>query len=120
MQDDESISVESPAENDVVEISNLYLASRADALPYLRQLHSDSEVLDWIRYVLFRSNRIKDLSPHIGYSSCSDRGPSGPSDDCRHLSVRQFTAMTGHQANKSHCLEAAARALRYRGHHGSD
>lgn len=53
MQDDESISVESPTENDVFEISNLYLASRADALPFLRQLHSDSEVLDWIRYVLF-------------------------------------------------------------------
>jgi len=54
MNDDDSTSVEAPTESDVVEISKLYLASRADALPFLRQVHTDSEVLDWIRYVLLR------------------------------------------------------------------
>ena len=36
------------------EISTLYLAARADALPYLRRVHSDAAVKDWIASVLLR------------------------------------------------------------------
>jgi GNAT superfamily N-acetyltransferase len=54
MHDDDSTSVEAPTESDVAEISKLYLASRAEAFSFLRQVHTDSEVLDWIRDVLLK------------------------------------------------------------------
>ncbi|HLZ64805.1 MAG TPA: GNAT family N-acetyltransferase [Aliidongia sp.] len=37
---------------DAAEIANLYLASRADALPYLRRVHGDEDVRVWIRTVM--------------------------------------------------------------------
>lgn len=37
---------------DGAEIAALYLASRAEALPYLRRVHSDAAVGDWITTVL--------------------------------------------------------------------
>ena len=37
---------------DAAEIAELYLASRADALPYLRKVHSDDETRAWVREVL--------------------------------------------------------------------
>ncbi len=54
MHDDDSIAIETPTESDVAEMSKLYLASRADTLAFLRQVHTDSEVLDWIRHVLLK------------------------------------------------------------------
>ena len=47
-------SIEPATESDAVEIANLYLLSRAEALPFLRRAHGDSEVLAWIRDVLLK------------------------------------------------------------------
>ena len=40
--------------HDAAEIADLYLASRADALPYLRRVHTDDQVRGWILNVLLR------------------------------------------------------------------
>jgi hypothetical protein len=52
MHDVEPLSVARASESDAVEIANLYLASRADALPFLYGVHTDTEVRDWIRNVV--------------------------------------------------------------------
>jgi len=38
--------------DDADEIAALYLAARADALPYIRRVHTDDEVHTWIRNVV--------------------------------------------------------------------
>ena len=43
-----AVTVEQASPRDAGEIAALYLASRAAALPYLRRVHSDDEVRDWI------------------------------------------------------------------------
>ena len=43
---------------DAGEIASLYLASRADALPYLPRLHTDDDVQGWIASVVLRQCRI--------------------------------------------------------------
>lgn len=40
------------------EIADLYLASRADALPYLPRLHSDAQVRAWIAGIVMRRCRV--------------------------------------------------------------
>ena len=40
--------------HDAAEIADLYLASRVDALPYLRRVHTDDQVRGWILNVLLR------------------------------------------------------------------
>jgi GNAT superfamily N-acetyltransferase len=47
-------SLERATDHDAAEIADLYLASRADALPFVRRVHTDAEVRDWIRNVLLR------------------------------------------------------------------
>ena len=37
---------------DASEIATLFLASRADALPYLRRVHSDESVHNWVRTIM--------------------------------------------------------------------
>jgi hypothetical protein len=54
MHDSECVLVESATESDAVEITALYLAARLEALPVVRPVHADSEVLDWIRNVLLK------------------------------------------------------------------
>ena len=46
-----AITIERASPRDAGEIAALYLASRAEALPYLRCVHSDDEVRDWITHV---------------------------------------------------------------------
>jgi ribosomal protein S18 acetylase RimI-like enzyme len=41
-------------DNDANEIANVYLASRAQALPYLRRVHTDDEIRAWIREVALK------------------------------------------------------------------
>jgi GNAT superfamily N-acetyltransferase len=41
-------------EDDAEEIANLYLASRADALPYLCRVHTDQEICAWIHHVMLK------------------------------------------------------------------
>ena len=43
-----AITIEPASPGDPGEIAALYLASRAEALPYLRRVHSDEDVRDWI------------------------------------------------------------------------
>lgn len=43
---------------DAEAIAEVYLASRADALPYLPRLHSDDEVRDWIAAILLPGCRV--------------------------------------------------------------
>jgi len=52
MPEPSSITVERASPRDAGEIASLYLASRAEALPYLRRCHSDAEVRDWIATVM--------------------------------------------------------------------
>ncbi|HEV7261225.1 MAG TPA: GNAT family N-acetyltransferase [Bosea sp. (in: a-proteobacteria)] len=47
-----SFVIERATPGDAGEIATLYLASRTDALPYLRRCHSDAEVRDWIATVM--------------------------------------------------------------------
>ena len=46
-----TITIEPASPRDAGEIAALYLASRTEALPYLRRCHSDDEVRDWITTV---------------------------------------------------------------------
>ena len=46
-----AITIERASPRDAEEIAALYLASRAQALPYLRRVHSDDEVRGWIAHV---------------------------------------------------------------------
>ncbi|WP_377845753.1 GNAT family N-acetyltransferase [Bosea sp. UC22_33] len=46
-----TITIERASPRDAGEIAALYLASRAEALPYLRRVHSDDEVRGWITHV---------------------------------------------------------------------
>lgn len=46
-----AIAIERASPRDAGEIAALYLASRAEALPYLRRVHSDDEVRGWIAHV---------------------------------------------------------------------
>jgi ribosomal protein S18 acetylase RimI-like enzyme len=52
MQKSDEVSLERATDYDAAEIAELYLASRADALPFLRGAHTDDEVRDWVRNVL--------------------------------------------------------------------
>lgn len=45
------LSLTRALDSDADEIASLYLASRADALPYLRRIHTEDEVRAWIRNV---------------------------------------------------------------------
>lgn len=47
-----SITIERASPRDAGEIAALYLASRTEALPYLRRRHSDDEVRIWIATVM--------------------------------------------------------------------
>lgn len=58
MDKPEAPSIERATESDGDEIADLYLASRADALPYLRRVHSDDEVRHWIRTVRLRRGEV--------------------------------------------------------------
>ena len=49
MRDAKDVSVERASVDDGAEIADLYLASRADALPFLRRVHPDDEVWSWIK-----------------------------------------------------------------------
>lgn len=42
------LAIERAAPSDGAAIADLYLAARADALPWLRQVHSDAAVREWI------------------------------------------------------------------------
>lgn len=46
-----AITIERASPRDAGEIAALYLASRAEALPYLRRCHSDEEIRGWIEAV---------------------------------------------------------------------
>lgn len=50
-----AITIEPASPRDAGEIAALYLASRAEALPYLRRVHSDNEVRGWITHVRLAS-----------------------------------------------------------------
>lgn len=48
MRPGDAITIEPAAAADGAAIAALYLAARADALPWLRRVHSDEAVRDWI------------------------------------------------------------------------
>ena len=54
MRDAECVLVEAATESDAAEITALYLSSRLEALPFVQTVHTDSEVLDWMRNVLLK------------------------------------------------------------------
>lgn len=50
----ESLPLMQALDSDANEIADVYLASRADVLPYLRRVHTDDEVRAWIREVALK------------------------------------------------------------------
>jgi ribosomal protein S18 acetylase RimI-like enzyme len=50
----EPLSLMQALDSDADEIAELYLASRADALPSLRRVHTDGEVRAWIKEVALK------------------------------------------------------------------
>ena len=54
MQKADAVLLKRATGHDAAEIADLYLASRADALPYLRRVHTDDQVRGWILNVLLR------------------------------------------------------------------
>ena len=44
--------------DDVAEITDLYLAARSDALPYLPRLHTNEQIRDWIADTITRRCRV--------------------------------------------------------------
>ena len=67
MRDAKDVSVERASVDDGAEIADLYLASRADALPFLRRVHPDDEVRSWIQNVLLRRGEtwVARLDGHV-------------------------------------------------------
>jgi hypothetical protein len=57
MNSDEPCLVPATAD-DVAEITDLYLAARSDALPYLPRLHTDEQVRTWIAGIVMRQYRV--------------------------------------------------------------
>jgi GNAT superfamily N-acetyltransferase len=53
-----AISIERAAPNDAAEITSLYLASRAEALRYLRRLYTDKQILTWIEGTVMTRSRV--------------------------------------------------------------
>ncbi len=54
MDDVKRLCLTPASQSDAGEIASLYLASRSDALPYLRRVHTDTEVRAWIRDVVLK------------------------------------------------------------------
>jgi GNAT superfamily N-acetyltransferase len=50
----EPLSLIQALDSDADEIADVYLASRADALPYLRRIHTTDEVRAWIRDIALK------------------------------------------------------------------
>lgn len=50
----EAVELRQATPVDADQIADLYLASRADALPYLRRVHTDDEVRGWIGKVVVK------------------------------------------------------------------
>lgn len=48
MRSGDRVTIGRAAASDAAAIADLYLAARADALPWLRRVHSDEAVRDWI------------------------------------------------------------------------
>lgn len=58
--------------NDFAQVAELYLASRADALPYLNQVHTDEAVRAWIKGTLLQRRTTwiaKDQDKVVGFLS---------------------------------------------------
>lgn len=76
MEQSSSTVVVVPAEpSDFSQITDLYLASRADALPYLNRVHSDEAVRAWIKYTLLRRGvtwLAKEQDTVVGFLSLLD------------------------------------------------
>jgi GNAT superfamily N-acetyltransferase len=54
MHSTKQLSLQQASASDADEIARLYLASWADALPYLRRVHTDDEVYTWVADVVLR------------------------------------------------------------------
>ena len=54
----DEISLAPAIADDVAEITDVYLAARMDALPYLRRLHTDEQVRAWIADTVIRRCRV--------------------------------------------------------------
>lgn len=76
MEQSSSTVVVVPAEpSDFSQITDLYLASRADALPYLNRVHSDEAVRAWIKDTLLRRGvtwLAKEQDTVVGFLSLLD------------------------------------------------
>ncbi|MFD3607656.1 GNAT family N-acetyltransferase [Streptomyces atroolivaceus] len=57
MAQDTSVRLRAAAAGDAEEITRVFLASRAAALPYLPRVHSDEDTLGWIAHVLLPGTR---------------------------------------------------------------
>lgn len=54
-----AVLIERATAADAVAIADLYLAARADALPWLRRVHADVEVRDWIIRTRLRQGEVR-------------------------------------------------------------
>ncbi|MBL1288016.1 GNAT family N-acetyltransferase [Streptomyces sp. NPDC057067] len=57
MAQDTSVRLREATAGDAEEVTRVYLASRAAALPYLPRVHSDADTLAWITHVLLPGGR---------------------------------------------------------------
>ncbi|MDQ0796672.1 GNAT family N-acetyltransferase [Streptomyces sp. B1I3] len=55
---DEPITVRAARDGDAAEITRVFLASRAAALPYLPRVHSDEDTLAWITHVVLPGSQV--------------------------------------------------------------
>ncbi|MFD3698362.1 GNAT family N-acetyltransferase [Streptomyces sp. NPDC058646] len=53
-----AFELRSAAPSDAEEITRLFLASRAAAMPYLPRIHSDEDTLAWITHVVLPDSRV--------------------------------------------------------------
>lgn len=56
--DDSAFVLRPAAPSDAGEITRLFLASRAAAMPYLPRIHSDEDTLAWITHVVLPDSRV--------------------------------------------------------------
>lgn len=64
------LSLTQALDSDADEIADVYLASRADALPYLRRVHTDNEVRAWMTEVALKRGEtwvVKRDSAIVGF-----------------------------------------------------
>lgn len=77
---------------DAPELTAIYLASRRDALPGLKEVHSEPEVLAWVTHLLIPNTVVRVAHTPLANSSASARGETTASNKSTCAACTPFSA----------------------------